>query len=84
MMEEDPQISDYHEGDFKNERYDTPSGYIEGAETPQGEEITQELLRKRAEHNDCMLSNLEEVSLYFLSICVDFPPLAKLGQDFKT
>lgn len=27
-------------------------------------EITQDLLRKRAEHNEGMLSNLEEVSLH--------------------
>ena len=28
----EPKIEDYNEGDFKDERYDTPSGYIEGAE----------------------------------------------------
>ena len=28
----------------------------------EGKPITRELLRKRAEHNECMLSTLEEVS----------------------
>jgi protein TilB len=26
--------------------------------------ITEDLLRKRSEHNDCMLSTLEEVALH--------------------
>jgi protein TilB len=33
-------------------------------------EITRELLRKRAEHNEMMLSNLEEVSLHQQNIKV--------------
>ena len=60
---QEPKIEDYNAGDYQDERYDTPTGYIDGAEYEQGEEITQELLRKRAEHNECMLSTLEEVSI---------------------
>ena len=80
---QEPKIEDYHEGDYQDERYDTPSGYIEGSEVEQGEEITQELLRKRAEHNECMLSTLEEVSVTFIDIFVDFPPLTKPCKNFK-
>ena len=30
--------------------------------------ITEELLRKRSEHNDCVLSTLEEVSIYISTL----------------
>lgn len=58
------------EEEKKTEDYDNYDTHISREEMDQkkkgpieGKPITRELLRKRAEHNECMLSNLEEVSL---------------------
>jgi hypothetical protein len=41
-----------------------PRKDMDNSKPIEGKPITQELLRKRAEHNEGMLSTLEEVSIY--------------------
>jgi len=43
-------------------------------------QITQDLLRKRAEHNECMLSTLEEVRANVF-YHIDLSASARLGKD---
>lgn len=54
----------------------------------EGKPITRDLLRKRAEHNEGMLSNLEEVSKFLIfnktNSRVDLPPLAGYHENGKS
>lgn len=43
--------------------------------------ITQDLLRKRAEHNECMLSTLEEVVTYNITINIDLFASTRHRED---